>query len=343
MTQHSFRYTIVGFGNVGSAVARHAAERAERLRKRYGIDLRLVGAVDSTAAAWDERGLDATALAEWRESGRKLREWPGAIRPGDANQLLERGVECVVVALPTNRETGEPGLTWARAAIAAGAHVVLADKGPALLALPELEAEAAARGLRVGASATVGSALPTLTVARREMAGGEIREIAAILNGTTNMILTLMRDEGLSFGEALSRAQAAGVAEPDPSYDVEGWDTAVKLTILSRALLDPSLSLDAVARRGIDEIPDEVAAAAAEGRGRIRLVGRARRDAEGTTLTVAPEVVAEGDPFYLVDGLLKAAKFVSDDFGELAVLGGASGRRDVAAAILKDIIEVTRP
>ena len=342
MAQHLLRLVIVGFGNVGSAVARHAAERAERLRERYEVDPRLVGAVDTTGAVWNESGLDGVALAEWRESGRRLREWAGASEPPSPPELLARGVDCSVVALPTNRVTGEPGLTWARAALEAGSHVVLADKGPALLALPELEAHAAARGLRVGASATVGSSLPTLTVARRELAGGEIREIAGILNGTTNMILTLMRDQGLSFDEALRRAQTAGIAEPDPSYDVAGWDTAVKLTILTRALLDPSVSLETVSRRGIDEIPDEVTAAAAEGAGRIRLVGRARRNDEGTRVTVAPEVVPPDDPFYLVEGALKAAKFVSDDFGQLVVLGGASGRRDVAAAILKDIVEVTR-
>jgi homoserine dehydrogenase len=334
----SVAYAIVGFGNVGAALARHVAERSARLAVTRRLELRLVAVVDSTATVVSAGGLDAAALAERRASGLRLAELPGvrALAPDD---LASLELDCVVVCLPTDRETGEPGLTWARAALAAGAGVVLADKGPALLALPELEAEARRTGAFVGASATVGSSLPTLTVARRELAGAELREISAILNGTSNMILTRMREHGATFAEALEEAQRAGIAEPDPTYDVAGWDTAVKLTILARALLDPSLRLADVDRRGIDALDPDLARVAAETGGRVRLVGRARRESDCIRLTVAPEVVGPADPFYLVEGPFKAAKFATDDLGELVVMGGASGRRDVAAAMLKDMLE----
>lgn len=334
-----YRYAIVGFGNVGAAFAGHAAERADRVAATHGIELRLVAVMDSTAALVDERGLDGRDLARWRESGRRLSERDGA-RPLASVAL--GGVECVAVCLPTNRETGEPGLTWARAALAAGAGVVLADKGPALLALPELEREAARRGTFVGASGTAGGALPALSVAKRELAGAEVREIAAILNGTSNMILTLMRERGASFDEALAEAQREGIAEPDPSYDVLGWDTAVKLTILARSVMDASLSLADVDRRGIDAIDPALVERATATGARLRLVGRARRTPEGVRLTVAPETVAPDDPFYLVDGPFKAVKLTTDDLGELVVMGGASGRRDVAAAMLKDMLSDPR-
>jgi homoserine dehydrogenase len=336
-----FRYAIIGFGNVGAALAGHAAERADRVASRYGVELRLVAALDSTAAVVDERGLDGRELARWRESGRRLEERDGA-HPVASVGLADVRLDCVCVCLPTNRETGEPGLTWARAALAAGAGLVLADKGPALVALPELEAEAARRGTFVGASATVGGALPSLSVARRELAGAELREISAILNGTSNMILTLMRERGVAFDDALAEALRLGIAEPDPSYDVRGWDTAVKLTILTRSLLDPSVALADVDRCGIDELDPRLVETASATGGRVRLVGRARPAPGGTRLSVAPEVVAPTDPFYLVDGAYKAAKFVSDDLGELVVMGGASGRRDVAASMLKDMLSDPR-
>jgi homoserine dehydrogenase len=304
-----YRYVIVGYGNVGRALAEHVEERADRLAAVYGLEMRLAATVTSK----------------------------GELSPDDLAALAP---DCVAVCLPTNRETGEPGLSWSRGALAAGAGVVLADKGPALLALPELEA--ARRGRFVGASATVGSALPTLALARRELAGAEIREISAILNGTSNMILTHMRERDASFADALAEAQRLGIAEPDPSYDVEGWDTAVKLTILARSLVDRSVSLADVDRRGIDALDPALVDEARATGGRIRLVGRARRDAGRTRLAVAPEAVAPDDPFFLVEGATKAARFVTDDLGTLVVTGGASGRRDVAAAMLKDMLSDPR-
>jgi len=154
-------------------------------------------------------------------------------------------------------------------------------------------------------------------------------------------MLTRMR-EGVSFAEALAEAQRLGVAEPDPRYDVEGWDTAVKILIITRALVDPSASLAQIDRRGIDEVPREMLDEAAASGGRIRLVGRARRTDAGSEITVAPEIVAADDPFFLLEGKKKGVRFTSDDFGTLTVIGGASGRRDVAAAMLKDMIFAAR-
>jgi homoserine dehydrogenase len=331
------RYAIVGFGNVGTALARHVAGRRQRVAADYGLDFRLVGVADSGGTVVDPDGLDAEALVDWKESGLPLSAWDGAGPTATPAEFLSQ-VDCLVECLPTSFATGEPGLSWARAALAAGADVVFADKGPLVVALPELEAEARQLGRRLGTSGTTAGALPTLTVARRELAGAEVREIAGILNGTSNLILTRMRERGASFAEALAEAQHEGIAEPDPRYDTEGWDTATKLVILTRALLDPAATLEQVERRGIDAIPAELAARAEETGGRLRLVGRARRDAEGVRVTVGPEVVSPDDPFFMVDGAKKAVRFVSDDFGDLVVMGGASGRADVAAAMLKDMI-----
>lgn len=338
----TLRYGILGFGNVGAALAAHAAARSARIAETRGTDIELGLVADSSHALVSAHGLDANDLARRRDSGSRVADLPGAVPLAGIEVLRPARLDCLVVCLPTNRHTGEPGLTWARAAIDSGCSVVLADKGPALIALPELEEAAAARGVAVGASATVGSALPTLSVAKRELAGASIREISAILNGTTNMILTMMRTSGVPYADALGKAQRLGVAEPDPSADVEGWDTAIKLTILARSLMERSITLADVERRGIDMIPSSLEDEARRSSGRLRLVGRAVRTGAKTELTVAPEVVAANDPFYLVEGPSKGVKFVTDDFGTLTVLGGASGRTDVAAALLKDILSTDR-
>jgi homoserine dehydrogenase len=334
------RYAILGFGNVGTALAAHVAERRELLAANYGLEFRLVAVTDSTALVADPDGLDALALAAWKESKRRLGEWPGA-RSLPSPDELAAAADCVVECLPTNLDTGEPGLTWARAALRRGADVVFADKGPLAVALPELEAEAASLGRFVGVSGTTGGALPTLTLGRHELVGTTVREIAGVLNGTTNLMLTRMR-EGLTFDDALAEAQRLGIAEPDPRYDVEGWDTAVKILIITRALLDPGARLDRVDRRGIDAVPQEMLAEAAASRGRVRLVGRSRRTDAGAAISVAPEIVGPDDPFFLLEGKKKAVRFLSDDFGDLCVIGGASGRRDVAAAMLKDMVFAAR-
>lgn len=332
------RYAIAGFGNVGSALARHVHDRADRIARSYGLDVRLIGVCDRSGVLIDPSGLDGSEIARWRESGRPIGDHPGGPSSCEPEEFFAAGIDVLVVSLPTDRHTGMPGLKLARAAIGAGAHVVLADKGPALLALPELEREAATRGLTIGASATVGSSLPTLSFARRELAGAEIVEIAAVLNGTSNVILTGMRAEGKSFREALAEAQRAGIAEPDPSYDVEGWDTAVKLTILTRALMDERCRLDGVNPVGIDGLDPEIVERARVTKGRVRLVGRSIREDDGVRMTVAPEVVGAEDAFYLVEGPRKAVRFRTDDLGDLVVSGGASGRRDVAAALLRDML-----
>jgi homoserine dehydrogenase len=330
------RYAILGFGNVGTALAAHIEERRELLATNYRLDFRLVAVTDSSALVADPDGLDALALAAWKESKRRLADWPDA-RALPLPDELGAMADCVVECLPTNLETGEPGLTWARAALRGGADVVFADKGPLAVALPDVEAYARSLGRFVGVSGTTGGALPSLTLGRHELVGTTVREISGVLNGTTNLMLTRMR-EGLSFDDALAEAQRLGIAEPDPRYDVEGWDTAVKVLIITRALLDPSATLDRVDRRGIDTVGPEMLAEAAASGGRIRLVGRSRRSDSGAVITVAPEIVGPDDPFYLLEGKKKSVRFVSDDFGDLCVIGGASGRRDVAAAMLKDMI-----
>ncbi|MBM4015609.1 MAG: hypothetical protein FJ293_11685 [Planctomycetes bacterium] len=333
-----YDFALLGFGNVGRALALHWQERRAAVAAELGIELALTAIVDRGAALHDATNLPVAALAKFKQDYGALAAWPGigpALRP---DELRARGVEGVVISLPTDLATGQPGLGWARAALDCGLDVILADKGPALHALPELEESAALAGASIGTSATTGSALPSLDVLRTWFGAARVTAIRAVLNGTSNLILTRLRQPGANYASALAEAQRAGIAEPDPRLDVEGYDTAIKLLILTRGLIDPTLTWDAVERRGITDLPPGAVAAAQGGPERLRLIGRAWRDGGRTRIVVTPELVAPGDPFHALDGAEKAVTFRSDDLGELTVSGGASSRTGTASALLRDLI-----
>jgi len=333
---------LVGFGNVGRALARQFDERRAELAAQGDLELALTAIVDRGAMVHDPAGLPLGELVRFKEQYGGLAAWPGvqqAVRP---DELRSRGVEALVLATPTALADGQPGLAIARAALDCGLDLVLADKGPLLHAMPELEETAARVRCSLGTSATTGCALPSLTPLRAWFGLARIEEIRGVLNGTSNLILTRLRQEGATYAEALAEAQREGIAEPDPTLDVEGIDTAIKLFLLARGLLDPSVAWSQVERRGITELPESLVASARSGPGRLRLVGRARRAGASVDLTVAPELVAPGDPLHSVEGAEKAVTFVTREFGELTLQGGASSRLATASALVRDLLAAAR-
>ncbi|HET8627629.1 MAG TPA: hypothetical protein VFL91_09430 [Thermomicrobiales bacterium] len=197
-------------------------------------------------------------------------------------------------------------------------------------------------GARLRCGAAVAAALPTLDVAEVALAGARIAAFAGVLNGTTNFILDRMAATGQPYEEALAEAQARGIAEPDPSLDVEGRDTAAKLVILANAIFDDELRFADVAVTGITGVtPSEVAAARAAG-GALRLVGRCRWEGGRAVATVRPERLAADDPLAHVGGAEKAIVYQTDTMDRVVVMGGKSDPRGAAAALLRDVINLYR-
>lgn len=262
---------------------------------------------------------------------------------GDFDALLEnRDVDLLVLATPTNKESGEPGLSYIKAALNSGIHVVTADKGPVLLAYHQLKQIAAQNGVYLGIGCTTGGALPAVNGGLVELAGASILSIEGVLNGTSNFILDEMRQKNIGYAEALQEAQRLGIAEADPSLDVEGFDTAAKLVILANALLGEHKTLAEVRRCGITAISAaDIAQAAREGE-KYKLVGRAAYHDGELLLTVRPERLGAEHPFYMVDGKNKAVRYESDTLGDLTISGGASGTTPAAASLLRDIINIYR-
>ena len=190
-------------------------------------------------------------LIEHVHQGGELCEFPdeGIRKETFQNLIMRRDVDLLIETTPTNNKTGEPGLTHISKALERGFHVVTANKGPVLLAYKQLCTLAAKSHVQLGIGCTTGGALPTINAGRFDLAGAQILSIEGILNGTSNYILSEMEERDCSYEEALKQAQQMGIAETDPSLDVEGWDTATKLLILTNILMEEEHKLEKFALR----------------------------------------------------------------------------------------------
>jgi len=330
-----FRLGVVGYGNLGKATVRLLAQKLESWRID-GFNLTLTCVLDINGGLANADGLDCKALAA--HGGAGLDSFPGFDARLNFKEMMDkRLVDVIAEYTPTDKETGEPGLSHIRDALKRGIHVTTSNKGPILTAWGELSQLARERGLLLGVGCTTGGALPSIIAGRDAMAGADISTIEGILNGTTNYILNRM-ENGLSYKEALKEAQAAGIAETDPSMDVEGWDTAVKLVILVKVVMDGKIDLKDVPVKGITGLtPEEVKTELAAGR-RIKLIGKAWREGGEIRASVTPESVEAAHPFYSVSAKDKCVRYVSDTLGDLFVSGGASGTIPAAASALRDVL-----
>ena len=257
--------------------------------------------------------------------------------------LTDTDLDAAVILTPTNKDSGQPGLDYARAFLSAGKHVVTADKGIIIHGYTELRNLAETKGVKLAMGCTTGGALPSINAGIFDMAGSSIVSIEGILNGTTNFILDEMEASGCEYAEALAKAQQAGIAETNPSLDVEGWDTAGKLLILTKVLMDENVSLDNVKVEGITRLTATDIRDAFKAGCRYKLVGRAFFDEAGSLkLSVKPERISADHLLYAVSGKNKAVRYVSDTLGELVIIGGASGTTPAAASVLRDLVNLHR-
>jgi homoserine dehydrogenase len=350
----TYRLLLTGLGNVGRSFLQLMISQADLLRERHGARLLLVGATDSRGAALAPEGLDPAALLAHKAAGGSVATFPGSGRPGLGGAELVRAVEAEILleATPVNLTDGEPGLSTAMAALRRGMHAVLANKGPLALAYAELAGlsdmaePSEERGSQkdwpaLRFSACVGGAMPTINIGRRDMAGARILRAEAVLNGTTQGILRMM-EEGVSYQEALAEMQRRGLAETDPTLDVEGWDAANKLVIFANAVLRQPTSLRDVAVEGITGLTaEELLAAGARGE-RIVLLGLAEGGEAGRPyqLSVRPTALPQNHPLARIGGDEMGIVYHTDIAGRLSVATREPDPVPTAAAMLRDVLEI---
>jgi|Deesub1362A_J573_1020465.scaffolds.fasta_scaffold00213_37 homoserine dehydrogenase len=329
---------LIGKGKVGQAFLHLLIEKRSIFRGKYQVDFFLQGIFRSSGGALWRRKEAQEVFFFPDEQLESAEYWQAGFNFLDA-PLKKYSPGVVVLATASLLETGEPGLSYIRKALASGWHVVSADKGPLVSHFRELVTAAKTRGLSLKYSACTAAALPTVDVALTSLAGTEIIKIEGILNGTTNYLLTRM-GEGLSYEEALEEAKNKGIAEPDPTRDVEGWDTAVKILLLARTIYGVEVKLEDIEREGMSGISGEEVRQIA-GRGRaLKLLGLISRDQRKISLSVKLVPLSKNHPLFFVQGAEKGICFTTDTMSLVTVIGGKSDPRGAAAAMIKDMINI---
>lgn len=336
---------ISGFGGVGRQFARLLLDKQAQLLTDYDLQLVLTAVVasDGAAVATPDTPLSLEAVAEL-ERHQRLSDLEGVWHEGlTATDLIQSGAANVLIeTTPTNIRTGEPGMTHITEALKHAMHVVSATKGPLVLAYDQLSWMADAQGVALKFSSATAAALPAFDLGYYCLAGASILKLEGVLNGTTNFILSRMQQNGDSYADALAEAQRRGIAEPDPTLDVEGWDSANKLILIVNALLDAGISLNDLPVSGITDVTaDDLAEAAASGM-TLKLIAQAEVVDGQVEASVQVRPLPLAHPLAGLTGSEKGITYTTDTMDRLTVSGGKSDPRAAAAAMLKDVINLAR-
>jgi len=331
---------LTGFGNVGKAFLKLIQQKEETCREKYGLDLRVAAINKKKKALFfcqPQKSIKVLEKLHDYDEGKKDTPWEKNL---SMEEILDTFIPGVFVeCTPTDSKTGGPGLPYIRLALDRNWNVVTANKGPLVMDYQGLMDKARQKNLSLKISGATAAALPTLDVAQNSLAGSEILKFEGIVNGTTNFILTKI-GEGSNFNDALHEAQEKGIAETNPAQDVEGWDTAYKVLLLTNAIFSTSKSLSDVKVQGITKI-DPVLIKESQRKGKkLKLLGRMSRKGKDFSLEVVLEAVDKTHPLFYVDGTEKGITFETDTMSTITVIGGKSDPIGTAAALLKDLINI---
>jgi homoserine dehydrogenase len=324
---------LVGYGHVTRRFVELIEERKRALARDHGLTLRVVGI--TTRRHGQAHGANVVSGFRTRlETADFIRE---ACR---RNRVAARQGRLIVVETTTlDIAKGEPAISHVRAALAGGAHVVTANKGPAAFAYRTLARAAARARRRFLFEGAVMDGIPIFNLVRETLPAVTITGFRGVVNSTTNYILTAM-EQGEPFATALARMREAGIAEADASLDVDGWDAAAKTAALANVWLDARTTPHSVERIGISpETSARAIAARAAGR-RLKLVARARREGTRVTARVSPEELPADDLLAGLEGQQNAMILETDVLDEFAIVQRGGSLTQTAYALLADVFTI---
>ena len=330
-------------------------DRVDELRTRHGIVYRITG-IASRSLGWiaDPQGLDVSELfgrgpALSAVEGAPARETPKVNPNPRASQSESHNVrawlsaaqaDVLFEATSLNVQDGEPAVTHIRAALEHGAHAITANKGPIVHAYRELRDLAAKHGKRFLFESTVMDGVPIFSLFD-QLPAIHLQGFHGILNSTTNVILSEM-EQGLTFDEALKKAQALGIAETDATHDIDGWDAAVKTAALVTVLMDIPIRLEDIERDGIRDLTPQALRNARRDGWPFKLVCRAKRVGDGVKASVAPEKVLATSPMAKITGTSSYIYFETDIFPGLAITEENPGLYATAYGMLADFVRAVK-
>ena len=311
---------LIGFGTVGSGLAEVLISQQQRLEKRSGLSIKLAKVADIMIKELPP-------------------EFAGVELTNDANDLFNDPKIDIIVELIGGIE---PAKTFMLKAIEAGKHVVTANKALISQEGWEIFEAAAKKNVEVGFEASVGGGIPVIKAHKEGLVANKILSIMGIMNGTANYILTRMTDEGVPFAEVLKDAQDQGFAEADPTYDIEGIDTAHKLVILMMMSYGMKISLDDIAIEGISRIEPVDIQFAKEFGCRIKLLAISRNHGDHVEARVHPTMVPESHLLASINGAYNAIHFTGDAVGNVLLYGQGAGKMPTGSAVAADVVDIAR-
>ncbi|MGC9371697.1 MAG: homoserine dehydrogenase [Thermovirgaceae bacterium] len=336
---------FIGFGNVGRKIASILARERERFPNLKDLAIEPVGIVTrSKGSLADPEGLDFNeALSMMEELGRFDPDSPACskLESLEAAECLDYDV-LVELSTLSIEKNGEPATSHIRTALSRGKHAVSANKGPVAFSYSEIAGLAREKGCRFLHETIVMDGAPVFNLARCTLKGCIVTGVEGIFNSTTNFVLTQM-EQGVSLEDAVREAQRVGVAEADPSHDLEGWDAAAKTAALANVLMNAGITPFDVARTGISGVTqEEVAKAVAKG-GHLKLICRAKPEGGSVRATVGVEEV-EGRHYYAaVSGRGAVLRIETDLMGPIFVTQEDPTLYDTAYGVLDDLLTLQRP
>jgi homoserine dehydrogenase len=337
-----YRLAMLGFGNAGQALARLLLQKQAELAGQnltYAVTGIFTG---RHGAAIDPRGLNLTAALESMANGSGLNGLSTGPAPASALDFIRRcPAEVLFENTPVNYMTGQPAVDHLRTALELGMHAITANKGPVVHAYRELSELASRQERKFYFESAVMDGAPVFSLFRTALPAARLLSLRGILNSTTNLILNRM-EQGEAFEQAVAYAQSIGLAETDPSGDIDGWDAAVKVAALVTVLMGVPLKPAEVERQGIRAISPEQIRQAARQDQRWKLVCSARREEGRLVARVAPELVSPGSPFYAVDGSSSMVQFETDVLGLLSVTENNPGPQTTAYGLLADFLNAVK-
>lgn len=339
-----FKLAFIGFGTVGQGLSEILLEKKEMLKKKYDFTWTVVAISDiMKGSVYDEDGLNLKQILNLVKKGKKLDEYPTGLKGWDnLKTIRDSNADTIIEVTFTDVKTGEPAITHIKAAINAGKNVVSTNKGPVVKQAMNLLKLASKNKVFYGFEGVVLAGTPAINLAEYTLAGNNIKGFKGILNGTTNYILTRM-EEGMSYENALKKAQELGYAEADPTGDVEGLDALGKVVILTNVILGKNIGWQDVERKGITDISKEdIKKAKSEGM-RWKLIGSAKVQSDGSVKAkVQPIKLPLNNPLAGVNEATNALTFFTDELGPVTIIGPGAGRRETGFSLLIDLLNINR-
>nr|WP_318540055.1 homoserine dehydrogenase [Terribacillus saccharophilus] len=306
---------LIGYGTVGSAVGRTIRSHQENLQTIFGREVQVAGVLVREKQKYEQQVTDALLTDDAAE----------LFSISDLDVIIEASVGI------------EPAFSYLTEAIHHGCHIITANKELIASRGAELKRLAKEKGVRLEYEAAVAGGVPVIGTLKQLLHINHVVKVEAILNGTSNFILTEMSDKGLPFEEALQLAQEAGFAEADPANDVDGWDAFYKLMVLSDLLFENQPDWEKVTRKGIRSVSSQDIQAHAKQGWKIKHVATLENAGGEVTASVEPVILTAAHPLYSVDGVDNAVCVEGDLVGKLKLQGPGAGALPTASAIVEDL------